>query len=114
MKFIPIAGGARDKRSTSRNYQFCLSDASEVWPRFVHLNISDVDPIFLGTAPGAWDFPRPAQSRQVYAFPNRGGKGLTSTQPFPEQHGKITVRLVWQDGHSVIYAIFTSFTSNAK
>jgi hypothetical protein len=51
---------------------------------------------------------------QVYAFPNRGGKGLTSTQPLPEQHGQMTVRLLWQDGHSIFSTIFTSFTSNAK
>ena len=83
MKFIPIAGGARDKRSTSRNYQFCLSDASEVWPRFVHLNISDVDPIFLGTAPGAWDFPQTGAVEAGICFSQPGRKGTDFNPAFP-------------------------------
>ena len=54
--------------------------------------------------------PIPAQSMQVYAFPNRGGNGLISTQPFPEQHGHWMVRLLRQVGHCAFSAICIPFT----
>jgi hypothetical protein len=60
-----------------------FSDASEAWPRFIHLNISDEDPVFPETAPGTWNFP---QTSAVYAgkrFSQPGRKGADFHPAFP-------------------------------